>query len=187
MSTEFSLTNHFLIAMPSMADPHFVRSVTYVAEHTENGALGIIVNRPTDVMLSEVLSQMNIKSRKKVNQTPVFYGGPVHQERGFVIHSPKEGYKSSFAPANNISITTSRDILEDIATEKGPDNAIVTLGYAGWDAGQLENEMVNNTWISCQADSEIIFNTALENRWQKALELAGIKDIASLSQDVGHG
>lgn len=183
---EFSLTNHFLIAMPTMADPHFVKAVAYVAEHNEEGALAIVINRPTEVLLSEILQQMDIEVTDQVNNSPVLFGGPVHQERGFVLHPPFGNWSSSFSPCADISITTSKDILQAIADDSGPEQAIVTLGYAGWGAGQLEAEIAQNTWLSCKADPNIVFNTPYSNRWLKAAELAGIKDIYSLSGDVGH-
>jgi len=185
-SNEFNLTNHFLIAMPTMLDPHFVRAVTYVAEHNEDGALGIVINRPTEVLLSEILQQMDLGVTEQINNFPVLFGGPLHQERGFVLHPPFGKWKSSFAPCSEISITTSKDILEAIADDSGPEQAIVTLGYAGWGAGQLEDEITKNTWLNCVADPDIIFNVPYAERWFKAAELAGIKDIYSLSGDVGH-
>lgn len=188
MNTEFNLTNHFLIAMPNMADPHFVRSVAYIAEHNQDGALGIVINRPTEVLFSEILKQMDIKVKlkEKLNNFPVLYGGPVHQERGFVIHPPFGKWNSTFEPGNEINITTSKDILQAIAANSGPERAIVTLGYAGWTAGQIEDELIKNTWISCQADPKVIFETPYDKRWEKALELVGVKDAFLLSGEIGH-
>jgi len=183
---EFSLINHFLIAMPTMTDPHFVRAVAYVAEHNKDGALGIVINRPTEVLLSEILQQMDIEVSEQINNLPVLFGGPVHQERGFVLHPPFGNWNSSFAPSPKVTITTSKDILQAIADDSGPEQAIITLGYAGWGAGQLEAEITKNTWLTCKADPEIIFNTPYAKRWSEAAKLAGIKNIYSLSSDIGH-
>ncbi len=180
------LTNHFLIAMPSMADPHFIRTVTYIAEHNQDGALGIVINRPMGVLLSEILKQMDIILMPDVSNTQVLYGGPVHQERGFVLHPPFGKWRSSFAPSDQIIITTSKDILQAIANNNGPGKSIITLGYAGWGAGQLEEELTKNTWLSCEADPEIVFNTPYTERYQKAAKLVGIQDIHALSGNIGH-
>lgn len=188
--TKFSsLTNHFLIAMPTMEDPNFFQAVTYICEHNENGALGIVINRPTPVYLAEVLQQLKIKSKDETattNDLPILYGGPIHPERGFVIHTPGKKWHSTYAPSDKIAITSSRDILQAIADNKGPENAIVTLGHAGWGEGQLEQEVAHNTWLTCVADETIIFHTPFDQRWAASAALLGIKDIFSLSGDSGH-
>lgn len=180
------LTNYFLIAMPGMLDPHFIRTVTYIAEHNKDGALGIVINRPTEVLLSEILKQMDIIITPKAANPPVLYGGPLHQERGFVLHTPFGHWRSSFAPSDRINITTSKDILEAIANNVGPEKSLVTLGYASWGAGQLEEELTKNTWLSCEADPELVFNTPYAERWQKAAKLVGIQDIYTLTDYTGH-
>jgi len=182
----FTLGNHFLIAMPLMDDPNFAQTVTYICEHSEYGALGVVINRPTTIMLSEVLEQMDIKTTNpRANTVPILYGGPVHQERGFVIHRSFGLWRSSFETAKGITVTTSRDILQAIATQGGPDEILVTLGYAGWGAGQLEEELTNNLWLSGPADPEIIFEVPFEERWLRAASLLGV-DIRSISGDMGH-
>lgn len=181
------LTNHFLIAMPSMLDPHFIGTVTYIAEHNQDGALGIVINRPIEqLLLSEILKQMDIILKPNVINASIFYGGPVHQERGFVLHPPFGHWRSSFTPSEQIIITTSKDILEAIAINNGPEKSIIALGCAGWGAGQIEEEMKKNTWLSCEADPKIMFDMPYSERWQKAVNLLGIHDIHSLSGDVGH-
>ncbi len=140
------LSNHFLIAMPGMDDPNFQRTVTYICEHNENGALGLVINRPMEnIQLGDVLSQMDILVQNiHVGSTPILYGGPVHQERGFVIHRPFGNWRSSFDTTDGIVVTTSKDILQAIAEERGPSEILVTLGYAGWNPGQLEKELAEN-------------------------------------------
>ena len=188
MKTFSGLTGHFLIATPSMVDPNFFQTVIYICEHNEKGALGIVINRPTTVKLAEILDQMKIHSDNIIiNEMPVLYGGPVHQERGFVIHRPIGKWRSSFMPSTHVVITTSRDILEALAGDNGPDDAIITLGYTGWGAGQLEEEVIQSTWLNCQAKEEVIFNTPYEKRWGAAAALLGITDIYNLSIDSGHG
>lgn len=180
------LTNHFLIAMPRMTDQRFSQTVIYIAEHNKDGALGLVINRPTEVLLSEILKQMDIIIVPKVSNPHVLYGGPLHQERGFVLHSPFGHWRSSFAPSDQINITTSKDILQAIASDQGPEKSLVTLGYASWGAGQLEEELATNTWLSCEADPDIVFNIPYAERWQKAAKLIGIENIHTLSDDTGH-
>ncbi len=183
-STNFS--NHLLIAMPNMDDPNFYQTVTYICEHNEYGALGIVINRPTTINLSEVFDQMEItSSHDQINLLPVLYGGPVHQERGFVIHRPFGKWRSSFETSDEISVTTSRDILEAIAEGRGPTDLIITLGYAGWGAGQLEEELQKNIWLCTPAQANILFDTPYENRWNAAAKLIGF-DMNALSGDTGH-
>lgn len=179
--------NHFLIAMPMLMDPNFFRAVIYICEHNDSGAIGIIINRPLTVTLADVLSQMDITSAShKVNEFPVLFGGPIHQERGFVIHDPIGDWRSSVVTAENLAVTTSQDILEAIALEKGPKNFTISLGYSGWQPGQLELEIANNYWLCCPADTHILFHTPFEQRWAAGAALMGV-DVNKLSTDVGHG
>ena len=180
------LTNHFLIAMPTLADPNFEHTVTYICAHSEEGAMGIVINRPLEIDLGEVLSQMELDSQDPgIATLPVYSGGPVHQDRGFVIHRPVQEWNSTIAVGDDVAVSTSRDILEAISAGKGPRDALVALGYAGWGAGQIEQEMAQNAWLSGPADLEIIFATPVEQRWQRAADLIGI-DLGSISHDVGH-
>ena len=181
-----TLTNQFLIAMPGLADPNFHHTVTYICAHNEDGAMGIIINRPLGLMLSEVLEQMEIQTEDSlIGQTPVYQGGPVQADRGFVLHQPIQKWDYSIEICNEIGIATSRDILKAIASGKGPENSFIALGYAGWGAGQLEQEIKDNAWLNSPADSSIIFRIPVEQRWEAAAALAGV-DLEKLSNNVGH-
>ncbi len=180
------LTNQFLIAMPNLADPNFSRTVTYVCAHSDEGAMGIVINRPTELQLGEVLTQMDLAAKgEEVANMVVFQGGPVHPDRGFIIHRPCTDWGSTFQVAANIGVSTSREILAAIARGAGPDDILIALGYAGWGAGQLEGEMAQNAWLSGPADPEIIFSEAPDDRWEKAARALGI-DLTLLSPDIGH-
>lgn len=180
------LTHQFLIAMPGLADPNFYHTVTYICAHNEEGAMGIIINRPLDLVLNEVLAQMEIPGRDdEIGQIPIFQGGPVHTDRGFVLHRPLKKWDYSIEICNEIGITTSRDILQAIASGRGPEHSLIALGYAGWGAGQLEQEIKDNAWLNAPADTSIIFKTPIENRWEAAAALAGI-DLDKLSSLAGH-
>jgi putative transcriptional regulator len=184
------LTGQFLIAMPATNDPNFDRTVTYVCEHNENGALGIIVNRPTAMLLGEILAQMDLEiADPEVAAQPVLMGGPVQPERGFVIHDASddaaEPFSSTLTVPDGLKVTTSRDILVSLAEGHGPSRAVIALGYAGWGAGQLEAEMANNVWLTVPASPEIIFSVPFERRWESAAALLGV-NIASLSPEAGH-
>lgn len=186
MIEEFSLTDNFLIAMPNMDDPSFLQSVIYICEHNEHGALGIVINKSIGVGIADIFSQMEIVLQSgKAEQMPILFGGPIHQERGFVIHSPEKKWRSTLATSSEIMITTSRDILEDIANNAGPQKAIIALGYAGWGAGQLEEELGKNIWLHCKANPGVMFDIPIERRWIAAASLLGI-DINTLSGDIGH-
>jgi putative transcriptional regulator len=182
------LNNQFLIAMPSMDDPHFSHTVTYLCQHTDDGALGIVINRPTGMKLGEIFQQIGIKTDlEEVSNTPVFAGGPVQQERGFVIHSPcEQHWDSSITTADNITLTSSKDVLEAIAQGKGPKNYLIALGYAGWSKGQLEQEMIENTWLNTPCGESIIYHTPINERWNAAAKQLGI-DINRLTTGAGHG
>ena len=181
------LTGQFLIAMPAMADPNFDRTVTYICEHNDEGALGIIINRPTSMSLGEILAQMDLESTDPaIAAQPVLQGGPVQPERGFVIHDDGgESFSSTLSVPDGLKVTTSRDILVSLAGGKGPPRAVIALGYAGWGAGQLEAEMVANAWLTVPAAAEIIFSVPFERRWESAAQLLGVS-ISALSSEAGH-
>ncbi|MFC3031982.1 YqgE/AlgH family protein [Pseudoalteromonas fenneropenaei] len=182
-----SLENHFLIAMPSMDDPFFKRSVTYICEHNDDGAMGLVITHPINVTVGELLDQIEIDNDKSARAASqhVLAGGPVKTDRGFVLHSPRKGFSSSQALSSDIMITTSKDVLETLTRHDGPDAFIITLGYAGWSKGQLEQELLDNAWLVVEADPSIIFNTPAELRWEKAVNMLGI-NIAQLSPQAGH-
>ena len=170
------LTNQFLIAMPGMADPNFAQTVTLVCEHNAQGALGIVINRQLPMTLGDVFAQLGLDAaQSKVADSPVLQGGPVQTDRGFVLHTPLEGFESSMPVSDEIMVTTSRDILTAIAQGKGPSKYLVALGYAGWGGGQLEGEMRQNAWLAVEADSNIVFDMPLPNRFDGALGRLGIK------------
>ena len=180
------LTNQFLIALPAMEDPNFSQTVTLVCEHSERGALGIVINRTLPMTLGEVFDQLGLDSTKsRVNEQPVLRGGPVQTERGFVLHSPAGKWESSLPFSEKMHLTTSRDILDALAAGEGPDTAVIALGYAGWDAGQLEEEMARNAWLTVDADERVLFATPVEQRWHAAARLLGV-DLRALSSDAGH-
>lgn len=186
MSIIQSLSNHFLIAMPGLDDPNFHHTTTYICEHDENGALGVVINRPLDMQLGEILQHMDIEaSNKEISSRQVYMGGPVQNDRGFVLHEPSGDWEATLKVTDSIGITSSRDILQAIAAGNGPENAIVTLGYAGWGAGQLESELAANTWLSGPASSKIVFELPSEERWMAAAALLGV-DLNLLSGDAGH-
>lgn len=182
----FNLTNHFLIAMPSLEDPNFARTVTFICVHNEDGALGIVINRPLTVNLAEVFEQMDIAcADTSLNARDVYEGGPVHKDRGFILHRPVGDWDSSIQVTPDIAVSTSRDILEAMGSGSGPSENLVALGYAGWGAGQLEFEMSENAWLSGPAQQEIIFSVPANERWRLAAAGMGV-DIENLSGDVGH-
>ena len=181
-----NLTHNFLIAMPGLNDPNFYHTVTYICSHNEDGAMGIVINKPLDLVLGEVLEQMDITFEDNIAMdTPVYDGGPVQSDRGFILHKYDKDWDSSLKVNDQISIATSLDILDAIANGEGPENSFIALGYAGWSAGQLEQEMQDNIWLSGPAESHIIFNTPVKQRRNSAASLLGI-DIDQISSDVGH-
>ncbi len=192
-ATPINLTNQFLIAMPGMGEGTFAGTVIYMCEHTEKGALGLVINKPIDITLKSLFEKVELSlDRDDLAEVPVYFGGPVQTERGFVLHEPlAEGsgeggpYNSSLKVEGGLEMTTSKDVLEAISSGAGPKKVLVTLGYSGWGAGQLEEEMGRNTWINVEAEPEIIFNTPVEQRYDKALSLLGI-DAGMLSSDAGH-
>jgi|SRR5690554_4991538 len=181
-----SLQNNFLIAMPSLKDPFFERSVTYICEHNDEGAMGLVINQPIDLNLASLLEQIDIEvASSQLDDTPVFAGGPVGTDRGFVLHTPQEGWRSSLQLSDKVMITTSKDILSALGTERAPRQFFLALGFAGWDAGQLEEELAENSWLTIPADSDILFEVPIKDRWEKATAQLGI-DIWQLSSEAGH-
>jgi len=186
MSFSTSLTNHFLIAMPGLQDPNFSRTVTYVCEHSDQGTMGIVINRPMEIHLGEVLSQLDIEtSDPSVRTLAVYFGGPVQPDRGFVLHTAGPSFDSTLNITAEISVTTSRDVLEAIAEGNGPPRCLIALGYAGWAGGQLEQEMGANSWLSGPADSDIIFDMPSSGRWRASARLLGV-DLNLMSGEAGH-
>jgi putative transcriptional regulator len=187
MSDTSTLTGHFLIAMPALGDPNFARGVTFVCQHGQEGTMGLVVNRASEYSLGDVMAQMQMACEDEaVAAKQVLIGGPVQAERGFVLHQPDERqWDSSFRISDSLAVTTSRDILAAMAEGKGPARALVALGYAGWGAGQLEQELRDNAWLTVEADDRILFDTALEDRWQAAVALVGV-DPNQLSDYAGH-
>ncbi len=181
-----NLTHHFLIAMPNMADPNFARSLTYICEHNEQGALGLVVNRPIDMTLGGLFDQVEIVlNDRRWADLPVHFGGPVQVDRGFVLHRPAGPWQSTLTVRDDVALTTSKDILEAVARGEGPEQLFVSLGYAGWAAGQLEQELGQNAWLTVAADADVVFNVPAERRFQAAMDLLGF-DLTRLSDDVGH-
>ena len=169
------LQRQMLIAMPDMADPNFSRSVTLLCQHNEEGAIGITINRQSGFTLGELLFQLKIPcENQKISSVMVLEGGPVSPDHGFVLHTPVEGFESSVQINDDIMVTTSRDVMTAIAAGKGPENFLIALGYAGWGDGQLESEMRQNAWLSVPVDKDILFETAVQNRWEKAVGKLGI-------------
>ena len=180
-----SLANQLLLALPSLADPNFARSVTLLCQHDGEGAMGVMVNRPSEYTLGEVLDQMGIASNDVgLRAQPVLAGGPVHPERGFVLHDG-HAWDSSLEIAHNLFLTTSRDVLEALAAGTGPREVTVALGCAGWGAGQLEHELVENSWLTAPAARTVLFSVPLPERWQAAAAQIGV-DLVRLADYSGH-
>ena len=192
-SDPVNFTNQFLIAMPSLRDGTFAGTVIYLCEHTEKGALGLVINKPIDITLKNLFEKVELTlDRADLAEVPVYFGGPVQTERGFVLHERLGGelgagghYNSSLQIPGGLEMTTSKDVLEALSSGAGPKKILVTLGYSGWGAGQLEDEMSRNGWINVGAAPEIIFDTPVEQRYDRALSLLGI-DAHRLSQEAGH-
>ncbi len=191
-----NLTNQFLIAMPGMVDGTFAGTVVYLCEHTEKGALGLVINKPIDIKLKNLFEKVELSlDREDLAEAPVFFGGPVQTERGFVLHEPLGGtegsdsegghYNSTLQIPGGLEMTTSKDVLEALSHGAGPKKVLVTLGYSGWGAGQLEDEISRNGWLTVNAEPGIIFDTPVEQRYERALSLLGI-DPRMLSQEAGH-
>jgi putative transcriptional regulator len=180
------LTNQFLIAMPSMQDPNFDRTVVYVCEHSERGAMGVVINRPMELTLASLFNKIDLRLEiAPWRDELVLYGGPVQTERGFVLHAPAGNYGSTLNVGEDIGLTTSKDVLEAVAGGNGPQRLLVTLGYAGWAAGQLESELAHNGWLNVAADARVIFETPLTARFDAALRLLGV-DPLHLTNQAGH-
>ena len=189
-AARIDLTNQFLIAMPGMADDNFAGSVIYLCEHTEGGALGLVINKPSDINLRNLFEKVEINlDRQELAEQPVYYGGPVQTERGFVLHEKQlDGsgpYNSTMSVRGGLEMTTSKDVLEALAGGSGPKKVLVTLGYSGWQAGQLEDEIGRNGWLTVDADPAVIFDTPIEQRYDRAVSLLGF-DPRMLSQEAGH-
>jgi putative transcriptional regulator len=181
-----SLQDHFLIAMPAMADPNFNETVTYICKHDAEGAFGIVINRPSELSLGEMLSQLAIKLIDRgLAERPVMHGGPVEPQRGFVLHRSEQPYEATLAVGVDVKLTSSPDVLAALGKGTGPEPVLVALGYAGWGRGQLEVELGSNTWLTVPANSAIIFETPCEQRWTAALGLPGV-DIRRITHYAGH-
>ena len=194
-SATINLTHHFLIAMPGLQDGSFARSVVYLCEHSPKGALGLVINKPTDINLGNLFEKVDLPlGRAELARTPVLQGGPVQTERGFVLHEAvhAEGqdasesvYASTMTIPGGLEMTTSKDVLEAIATGSGPRKMLITLGYSAWGEGQLESELAENSWPTVDADPAVIFDTPIEQRYEKALGLLGLQ-LWMLSPGAGH-
>jgi putative transcriptional regulator len=181
-----SLQDHFLIAMPAMDDPNFSATVTYVCKHDADGALGVIINRPSDTSLGEVLKQLDLEPLNSAQASrPVLRGGPVERERGFVLHRSSRPFEATLDPGGDIKVTLSSDVLNAAARGDGPEPMIVALGYAGWGSGQLEAELLANAWLTVQADPALVFETPFEQRWSAAVGLLGV-DVHQITSYAGH-
>lgn len=189
-SAALNLADHFLIAMPSMLDPIFGGTVVYLCEHNAEGALGVIINKATDMTMEVLFERIDLEleiapNRAAVGGRPVMFGGPVQVERGFVLHEPHGDYSSMMKVSDEVALTTSKDVLEAVAVGNGPRRMLVTLGCSGWSAGQLEQEIVRNGWLTVRADPSIIFDLPIEERFTAAMKLLGI-DPMMLTGDAGH-
>jgi putative transcriptional regulator len=181
-----NLTGHFLIAMPAMTDPYFAKSLTFICEHNKDGAMGVVINRPIDMTLDKLFEQIDIDlNDNPIAGTAVHFGGPVQIDRGFVLHSPAGEWQSTIAIHGDTALTTSKDILEAVAHGNGPEKILVTLGYAGWSAGQLEQEMAHNAWLSVKAADAVIFDLPSADKLDAAMSLLGV-DFSRLSEVAGH-
>jgi putative transcriptional regulator len=181
-----NLTDHFLIAMPAMADSFFSKTLVYIAEHNEQGALGVIVNRPIDMSLATLFEKIDIPLEvPSLGNLPVFFGGPVQTDRGFVLHRPVGEWQSTLAVNQQVGLTSSRDVLQALAHDGQPRDLMVTLGYAGWSAGQLEQELAQNAWLTVPANPHILFDLPYEDRLASAMELLGV-NFTNLADGAGH-
>ncbi|AQT61318.1 hypothetical protein CBP51_11735 [Cellvibrio mixtus] len=183
--TPGSLRDHFLIAMPGLNDSSFAHTVTYICEHSEQGAMGVVINMATPMLLKEIFEQMALSDQSELGGQIVMSGGPVQPERGFVLHSPDTKWQSTLEISPEVSLTASRDIIAALAEGRGPKHSLIALGYAGWGEGQLEAEIAANSWLTVPADKDIIFNTPLEQRWTAAAQALGI-DVNLIASTAGH-
>jgi len=183
---QVNLTNHFLIAMPNMVDPYFAKSLTYICEHNEQGALGLVVNRPIEMTLGALFERLSLPlASTDLGNEPVYFGGPVQTDRGFVLHEPIGKWQSTLSVRESLGLTTSKDVLEAVGQGGGPAKILVTLGYSGWAAGQLENEIRQNAWLTVEAKNAIIFDMPPDERLPAAMQILGL-DFAKLSEEAGH-
>jgi putative transcriptional regulator len=191
-----NLTGQFLIAMPSMTDPYFSKTLTFICTHNQDGAMGVVVNRPIDLNVETLFKQMKLEiefsptHEPSFLEKPLYFGGPVQQERGFILHNPQEEYNSTIVVNNQVALTTSRDILEAAANNRGPEKMLIALGYAGWTAGQLEDEMRRNAWLSLDATNtqdlqSLIFDIPNQEKFESAMRMMGL-NLANLSEVAGH-
>ena len=184
-----NLANHFLIAMPSMQDPIFGGTVVYICEHNDKGVLGVVINKPTDMTMEVLFERIDLKLadglRSTVVNEPIMFGGPVQDDRGFVLHTPGGHYSSSLTVTDDVAFTTSIDVLEAVAAGEGPQRMLVSIGYAGWSPGQLEEEISRNGWLTVDADAHVLFDLPIEQRYTAAIKLLGI-DPLMLASEAGH-
>jgi putative transcriptional regulator len=186
MASSSNLTNQLLVAMPGFDDPTFAQTVTLICEHGDKGALGIVLNKPLPMRLSEVLAQMKLPTRlETLGEQPVLRGGPLHQDRGFVLHRPGGSWESTHKISNSIQVTTSRDVLGAMSRGEGPEDAFIALGYAGWEPGQLEREIRENAWLTLPMDERLLFGMPYEDRWLASWRVLGI-DVATVNPRPGH-
>jgi putative transcriptional regulator len=189
VQSELNLANHFLIAMPSMSDPIFGGTVVYICEHNDKGVLGVVINKPTDMTMDVLFDRIDLKVtdtlRPNVVDEPIMFGGPVQDDRGFVLHSPGGRYSSSLSVTDDVAFTTSIDVLEAVANGTGPQRMLVSIGYAGWSPGQLEEEIARNGWLTVGADARVLFDLPIEERYTAAIKLLGI-DPMMLATEAGH-
>ena len=182
------LSQQLLLAMPGKVMGSLANTVIYICEHTDQGALGLVINRPTDLTVGDLLKRLDLPLSLEIGprqEAPVFFGGPVQTDRGFVLHMPAGGYGSSIR-LGDVALTTSRDVLQDVAVGKGPEHLLITLGYAGWATGQLEDEMAQNAWLNVNATHQILFDTPPERRYEAGLAQLGIDSAIMLSGEAGH-
>lgn len=183
--TPGSLRDHFLIAMPGLNDSSFAHTVTYICEHSDKGAMGVVINTATPMLLKEIFLQMDLDDVSDQGDLIVMSGGPVQPERGFVLHSNEAKWQSTLEISPDVSLTASRDIITALAAGRGPKHCLIALGYAGWGEGQLEAEIAANSWLTVPADKDVIFNTPFEERWTTAAQALGI-DVNLISGTAGH-
>ncbi len=182
-----SLRDHFLLAMPCLEDTYFSNTLTYICEHNESGALGLVINRSLDLTLADIFRHLDMDClREGCESIPILCGGPVQEDRGFVLHPSGDRWECTLPVSEGVSLTTSQDILTAMAGNGGPEDTLVALGYAGWGAGQLEEELAANAWLSAPADTDILFHTPMEKRLHTAATRLGI-DYRLISPEIGHG
>lgn len=182
-----SFKNHFLISMPHLDDPHFEHTVVYLCEHTVEGAMGIIINRPSNIDFTELADHLGMQiTCSTLMSEPIYNGGPLEAERGFILHTADKSWSNTLKVTDDVSLSASLETLEWISEGNGPEAFLITLGCAGWDAGQLESEIANNDWLVCEADLDVLFNTPSDMQFTAATNVLGI-DMARLSPDIGHG